>query len=262
MTTTDDGTQAYEYTGWSEEQAAQDSEAVDSGGGKAEYFKPKVGKSVVRFLPAMGGGKAMVVTYQHYIEQPGRERVVFACPKAMAKLPCPACAKVDKLNASKNPADRETAYGLKPKLRVYANVIERAAVEKGPQVWGFGKTVYEQLRSLRDDPDVGDFFRPDASGFDIIVERKGTTKNDTEYHVRPSTKNVALGDMAVLEVQADIARFANVMSYEDIVARIKGEKKERGAAPSGTLPPTTGGTRVPGELPPAGAASVPDQFGF
>jgi hypothetical protein len=258
---TDDGTQAYEYSGWTEEQAAEDSSAVASGGGKAEYWKAKVGKSVLRFLPAMGAAKPMVVTWQHYIEQPGRDTVVFACPKAMAKQPCPACAKVDKLLASKNPADRETAYGLKPKLRVFANVIDRGDVEKGPQVWGFGKTVYEQLRSLRDDPDVGDFFRPDASGFDIIVERKGTTKNDTEYHVRPSTKNAALGDMTVLEVQHEIGRFAEVMTYEEIVARIKGEKKPQGERAPAALPPvTTSGTRAPGELPTPGAA--PDPFGF
>lgn len=246
-----------QYQGWSEEQVAADSEAVENSGGSAEYWKPQVGRSVVRFLPAPVGRVPMVVTHQHYIELPGRPKVVFACPRAMSKLPCPACAKSDALFATKSAADREQAFGLRPRLRVYANIIDRSAPDKGPLVWGFGKTIYEQLRALRADPDIGDFFRTDASGFDIIVERKGTTKNDTEYHVRPSTKSVALGDLGVLDVQHDIGRFAEVLSYADILAKLKGEK------PKGDLPATTTGGVAQGlPAPTPASAAAASRFGF
>lgn len=245
-----------QYTGWTEEQAAADDEEVGEGG-KTPFWKPSVGRSVVRMLPGLGANKPMIVSQQHYIELPGRPKVVFACPKVIGKKPCPACTKAEQLMASKNQADRETAFGLKPRLRVYANIVDRADVAKGPQVWGFGRTVYDQLRSLRADPDIGDFFRIDASGFDIVVERKGTTKNDTEYHVRPSTKNCALGDASVLEVQSDLNRFRDLMEYDDIVKRLKGENRD--GTPR-ALPPTTSGPRAPQAAPAPAAGASP--FGF
>lgn len=244
-----------EYKGWTDEAAARDAEAVEAGdSGGVEYWKVPVGTSRVRFLPALQG-EPMVVTYQHFVEQPGRDKVVFACPKNMAKppQPCPVCAKAAKLFASKNGVDREAAFGLKARLRVFAVIIDRKAPEKGPQVWGFGKTVFEQLRSLRNDPDIGDFFRPDASGFDIIVERKGTTKNDTEYMIRPAVNNCALGDLSILETAPTLGRQAELMPYADIVKKLKGEKVERSlpqepAEPWDTLP-TAGGTRALPEPP-------------
>lgn len=251
--------EAPQYTGWTEEDAAANDSEVGEGG-KTPFWSPKVGRNLVRMLPGLGTNKPMIVSHQHYIELPGRPKVVFACPKALEKKPCPACTKSEQLMASKNQADRETAFGLKPRLRVYANIVDRGDVAKGPQVWGFGRTVYDQLRSLRADPDVGDFFRIDASGFDIVVERKGTGKNDTEYHVRPSAKNLALGDASVLEVQSDLQRFRSVMEYDAIVAKLRGDQQGGGAPRN--LPPTTSAPRAPQSAPAPAPAGAADAFGF
>lgn len=244
-----------EYSGWDEGAVAADSGMVEEGSGGASYFKCVAGRNVVRALPAKPGGKALVVTYQHYVEIPGKPKVVFNCPRKMLKppMPCPACSKSEKLLATKNPADRDQAFDLRPRLRVYINVLDRAHPESGALIYGFGKTVYDQLRALRDDPDVGDFFRPTGDGFDLIVDRKGTTKTDTEYHVRPSTKTLALGDLSILDTMADLSRMGEVPTYDAIVARLRGENTRGGHAP------TTGGVRAPAAAP---AAKPSDTWGL
>lgn len=229
-----------EYKGWTADAAAAADEAVAQGDGMGvDYWKVPEGESRIRFLPSLVGDP-MVVSHQHFVEQPGKDKVIFACPKMTAKppQPCPVCAKVAKLMATRNGADRELAFGLKPRLRVFAVILDRKEPEKGPQVWGFGKTVYDQLRTLRNDPDIGDFFRPDESGFDIIVKRKGKTKNDTEYMVRPAVNSCALGDLSILEVAPQLGKQTDLLPYDEIVRRLKGEKPTaRGALPSTAAAP-------------------------
>lgn len=223
-------TDVNDWAGWSEEDAERDAEAANEagGGGGFTYFKAKVGRNVVRFVPAMPGRKPVHTTHQHYVELPGRPKVVFNCPLAMKVegVRCPVCEKRAKLLATGNSADRDTAFGLAPRLRIYACVIDREHPELGVQVFGFGKTVMKGLKSLRDDPDVGDFFRPGPDGFDVIIERTGTTKNDTEYAVRPAVKNTPLGDLSVIEAAPDLASLARVPSEDEIRARLKGDAEE------------------------------------
>lgn len=217
-----------DYAGWDEEQAKADSEAATEPTGQFTYFKAEQGRNVVRFVPpAKGSGrKAMYVTQQHYVELPGRPKVVFNCPVAMKTGGrCPVCEKRAKLLATGNSMDRETAFGLAPRMRVYACVLDRKHPEKGVQVFGFGKMVMKGLKSLRDDPDVGDFFRPGADGFDVIIERSGQGKNDTEYSVRPAVKNSPLGDLSLIEAAPDLSLLARVPSTDEIIARLKGDEE-------------------------------------
>lgn len=217
-----------EYAGWDEQSAQADNDAAtELTGGQFTYFKAEEGRNVIRFVPPAKatGRKAMYVTHQHYVELPGRPKVVFNCPLAMKTGGrCPVCEKRAKLMATGNSMDRDTAFGLAPRMRVYACVIDRKHLEKGVQVFGFGKTVMKGLKSLRDDPDVGDFFRPGTDGFDVIVERTGKGKNDTEYSVRPAVKNSPLGDVSLIEAAPDLSLLARVPVTEEIVARLKGDE--------------------------------------
>lgn len=251
-----------EYAGWDDASAAADTEAAtETTGGQFTYFKAEEGRNVLRFVPPAKatGRKAMYVTHQHYVEQPGRPKVVFNCPVAMKTGGrCPVCEKAAKLRATGNQLDRDTAFGLSSRMRVYACVVDRKHPEKGVQVYGFGKTVMKGLKSLKDDPDVGDFFRPDTDGYDVIVERTGTGKNDTEYAVRPAVKNSPLAALpsadpkappvqdvaacsAIIGVAPDLTMLARVPSTEEIVARLKGDDeavkairaRERAALPAG-----------------------------
>ena len=145
-----------------------------------------------------------------------------------------------------NPADRELAYDTSAKFRVYCNVINRKEPEKGPQILPIGKMIYEQLLTIRKDEDAGGNYSDPLNGFDIIIERKGTGKNDTEYAVHGSRKQSPLHtDAAQVEewinTQADLARFARSRSYEELLASIRkegGMVGGSGAAPAPARPAT------------------------
>ena len=83
----------------------------------------------------------------------------------------------------------EMAKKLYPKMRVYAAVIIRGEEEKGPQIWGFGKTVYQSLLNYMLDEDYGDITDP-KEGFDIKVtctKQAGRQWAMTEVRPRPRT---------------------------------------------------------------------------
>lgn len=252
-----------QYQGWDIATAeAQAAEVEETSGGKATFMKLNVGRNLVRFLPSLVAGQSpLVVSSQHYIELPGRPKVVFVCPRVMAKQPCPACQKAEQLKATGKQADRDAAFTLFPRQRIFANVIDRAHPDLGPIILAFGKTVFEQLVSLRKDPDVGDFTRTDASGFDIIIERKGTTKNDTEYTVRPSVKPcplVAPGlDPGVVSMQPDLSRYTKVQTWDEIVAMLRGDQgTQQGAQGAQQGAPVAVPALPPPPPPPAPVAPV------
>lgn len=155
--------------------------------GDETFMKLKVGPNVIRILPPRQGEKSPFrVVRQHFIRLPGNDApVVFSCPRhAATKDRCPACEQAAKLRATGVKVDRDRAWELMPKLRVFANVIDRKDMDAGPKVLGFGKTIHEELTDLRQDPDAGGNFTDPEDGFDVIITRKGTGKNDTSYSVR------------------------------------------------------------------------------
>ena len=144
-----------------------------------------------------------------------------------------------------NRTDRDAAYDLFPKLRVFANVLNRATPDTGPVILAFGKTIYDALMALRLDEDSGgDFTHPDT-GFDITIERKGTGKMDTEYTVRPARRSTALTDMSLIELQGEHAHFAappdedGLADIIDRVAESRGLGNARQPAAPRSLAPQT-----------------------
>lgn len=189
---------------------AEEKELEKSGGG--DFLKLVLGKNVLRFLPPkLGQSTPFIIVWQHYIKKPGASgNISFACPRAHLKAACPVCDHADALGKTGSPADREAAYQLRAKIRVFANVIERGegGAEKGPQILAYGKKVHEQLLQLRKDVDAGGDFTDPINGFDITIERTGTGKDDTTYAVRPARNNTPLGNMDWIDAQADLGRYA------------------------------------------------------
>lgn len=216
-------------------EAAEKESASMEGGGNTEFFKLKVGKNVVRFLPPkLGMRSPFRVVWTHYIRKPDqKDPVSFACPMKEANRKCPVCEKADSLKRSGNEADYKRAFELFPKRRVYAHVVDRENPEKGVQVLGFGKTIHEALVKIRKDPDAGGDFTDPEAGFDIIIERTGTGPKDTEYQVMAARKQSKLGDLAWIEAQGDLERFGKVLEHEELMAKLRGESGggEREAAP-------------------------------
>lgn len=171
----------------------QQAQQVDDLAG-SDFMKLDVGDNVVRFLPPpVGMSTPFRVSSIHYIEPiPGLidKKLVFACPRLELKQSCIACAKSNELARSGNPLDREMAAKMSAKLAVYANVINRRSPEPVVRVLKFGKTIFEALKAIRKNPRLGgDFTDPSETGFDIVITRKGTGRNDTEYSVMSDRGN-------------------------------------------------------------------------
>tara|TARA_R110000824_G_scaffold163022_7_gene338810 strand:+ start:3324 stop:4106 length:783 start_codon:yes stop_codon:yes gene_type:complete len=88
----------------------------------------------------------------------------------------------------------ELAKKLYPKMRTYAPVIIRGEEDKGVQLWGFGKTVYQTLLGLMLDEDYGDITDP-MTGRDIkVVCSKQPGKKWAMTEVRPRGKQSLLAE--------------------------------------------------------------------
>lgn len=209
--------------------AEKEQQEIQSGG---SFVKLPAGKTTIRvFPPATGQNLPWVKVHEHFIKPPGAQRAaIFACPRVTAKAHCPACAMADKLNSSGNQADRDLAWEWRPKIRAYMKVVLRKEPEKGVQVLPVGKTILEKLISIRKDEDAGGDFTDLKQGFDLIVDRTGTGKNDTEYNVLPSRKITPLtADPDEMDAwleqadQIDLNRYARVKSSEDIQSELSGQ---------------------------------------
>lgn len=204
-------------------EAAQDEEEELAKGG-GEFLKLEVGRNVVRFLPPkMGARSPFLQVHQHFVDLPGMPKPAsFNCPRMMAKKPCPVCQEIEKLRGTGNPADYDLAGQLFPRLRIFANVISRKNPEAGPQILAFGKQIHKALIELRKDEDAGgDFTDPTANGFDVVIARVGTGKNDTEYSVLAARGASALGDLEWIDMQHDLGRYGIVFET-DVILRMLG----------------------------------------
>ena len=149
------------------------------------YLDIGVGDTVVRFLPSLTeGGNPLRSTALHYVTLPGdkEKRHVFSCPKQELSIPCLVCARAAELQRSSIPAERNMGWDFAAKLRIFANVLPRAAPRGGAKVLGFGKMLFDALKAIRKSQHSGgDMFNPYERGFDVVINRTGTGMTDTRY---------------------------------------------------------------------------------
>jgi hypothetical protein len=235
------------YASYDLEEADKEQTELDAGA--ADFMKLKAGRNVVRILPpplASGRRSPFVKIWQHFIELPGAAHPVsFSCPRLMLKKHCPACQKADQLKATGNPADLDMAKDLFAKRRVFANVINRAEPEKGPRILGFGKTIDEQLVALRRDEDAGGDYTDPVNGFDIIISRQGSTKNDTKYDVRPSRQSTPLATTQEqmqdwIDTQHSLEALNKVPTAEELAAMFTNTPSDRSGMVGGQRPRPVG----------------------
>ena len=108
--------------------------------------------------------------------------------------PDPIQELITKLRDEGTKESYELAKKLYPKMRTYAPVIVRGEEDKGVQIWGFGKTVYQALLGLMLDEDYGDITDP-LSGRDVkVLCTKQPGKKWAMTEVRPRGKNSPLSE--------------------------------------------------------------------
>tara|TARA_Y100001963_G_scaffold160093_1_gene267771 strand:- start:23226 stop:24011 length:786 start_codon:yes stop_codon:yes gene_type:complete len=108
--------------------------------------------------------------------------------------PDPIQELITKLRDEGSKESYELAKKLYPKMRTYAPVIVRGEEDKGVQIWGFGKTVYQSLLGIMLDEDYGDITDP-VQGRDVkVLCSKQPGKKWAMTEVRPRGKQSTLSD--------------------------------------------------------------------
>lgn len=215
---------------WGDEAVQQD--AAITKAGQKSYMKLTEGDNVVRFLPPrLGKPSPFAATFSHYMELPDGRKVSFNCPRMMAKRACIVCAKGEQLRTSRSLTDQKAGKRLFPRIRVYANVIDRNNEALGVQILAFGKGVMESLTAIRQNPRKGGNFTHPETGRDIIITRTGTGQFDTEYVVNPDVTSSPLHVDPMqaenwLEMAYDLDPFLTVLDDEAIRAKVRGEEAE------------------------------------
>ncbi len=222
------------YGDYDEETAQQEKDDLASGG--ADFMKLVVGRNLLRILPPPPGKRTPFrVAYQHFIEVGGNSQSVI-CARLEAKQPCGVCMKIDQLRKSKEKVDQDMASAFFARRRVFVNVFDRNEPDetKRMKVLAFGKSIHEQLTALRTDEVAGaDYVNPEK-GFDVVIERTGTGKNDTKYKVFLARKSTPLADsipkmQELIDTQRNLDGYAKLKSADEIKQLLSGEEADEAA---------------------------------
>lgn len=160
--------------------------------GQGDYFKPKEGKNVIRILPPWSkkGLWYKEATIHYGLAVEGKERG-YTCLKQFDK-DCPICEKRDELLKGDS-EDKELADKLRPRLKYYANILDRTTGRV--MIWGFTPKTLGILLGYEADPDhCNNKLTDPEEGYDVVIERTGTGRNDTKYNIRVKPKSSEIGD--------------------------------------------------------------------
>lgn len=199
---------------------------------KSDYlWKPELGSNLVRFVPAKYNPEYPFLEMFFYYDL---EKYPVISPISFG-LPDPIVEMAEKLKSTGDTEDWILGKNLEPKLRTYAPVLVRGKEKEGVKYYGFGKTVFEELLKLIDDPDYGDITDP-KQGTDITIEyTKNEGDNFPTTTLRPK-RNISpmTDDPEVLESVKEMVLPEDIWtapSYEEMQSKLEayvGATKEEG----------------------------------
>lgn len=149
------------------------------GSGSKNKWTPTPGKHVIRIVPYLHNKDFPFIELYFYYKL---AKKTLLSPVTFGK-PDPVQEFVDKLKSTGDKEDWKTAVNLQAKSRTFVPIIVRGKEEEGVKFWGFGKTIYQELLKIIDDPDYGDITHP-KTGRDITVEVTKTEKPWPEIMIR------------------------------------------------------------------------------
>jgi len=185
----------------------------------SSLWKPQPGKTQIRIVPyAFNKDNPFIELFFHY----NLNNRSYLSPISFGR-PDPIEEFAQKLKASGNKEDYQLSKKLEAKMRTFAPVIVRGEESQGVKLWGFGKTVYQELLSIIADPDYGDITDP-VNGRDVSVEfisaeESGASFPKTNIRVKPNQTPIS-DEPSVLELvktsQKDITDIYQEQSYDDL----------------------------------------------
>lgn len=162
--------------------------SLNLGGGG--WWRPPVGVSTIRILPAVGSMDYFFVEVgQHYLGEGNNKP--FYCPSICTEgeQPCPICEVNEELYKA---GEKEAASKFRAGRAFFMNIIDRNNPGQGVQKFAPGTTIFQAIASAVGDPDYGDVSDPDE-GYDIKIERVGEGRENTKYQTRPVKRSSPMG---------------------------------------------------------------------
>tara|TARA_B100000927_G_scaffold285747_1_gene276234 strand:- start:499 stop:1326 length:828 start_codon:yes stop_codon:yes gene_type:complete len=213
-------------------------QAQNSSGGQQKqlFWKPSIGKQVVRVVPNKFN-KEFPFTEMKFYYGIGSKRVMASPSNWGEKDPIMEFAK--QLRQTNDRENWRLAKKLDPKTRIFAPVVVRGQEDEGVKLWQFGKEVYQDFLNMAADDEIGDY-TDIVGGRDIKLNTVGPESTGTPYNrtnVGPSLKTSPLSDdekqvQRFLDEQADPMKVFKALSYDEMKASLQewlapeGEEKE------------------------------------
>ena len=216
-------------------------QSSNSGGsGTSLFFKPSVGKEVVRVVPNKYN-KNMPFTEMMFYYGIG-SRVMPSPQNWGEKDPIQEFTK--QLRQSGDKENWRLAKKLDAKTRIFAPIVVRGKEDEGVKLWQFGKEVYQDFLNMAYDEEIGDY-TDITGGRDIKLTTVGPEVTGTPYNktsVSPSLKTSAVSDSEdvvknILDNQPNPLEVFKKLTFDEVKANLQeflstGEEEEVSTPPS------------------------------
>ena len=198
----------------------QSNNSSGNGNGKNLFWKPSVGKQVIRVVPSKYN-KSNPFTEMMFYYGIGSKRVMASPQNWGEKDPIMEFAK--QLRGTNDKDNWRLAKKLDAKVRIFAPIIVRGEEGEGVKLWQFGKEVYQSFLNMAADDEIGDF-TDIVGGRDIKLTTVGPEVTGTPYNkttIGPSMKTTELADdegtvQSLLDNQADPMKVFKPLSYDEM----------------------------------------------
>lgn len=198
----------------------QSNNSSGNGNGKNLFWKPSVGKQVIRVVPSKYN-KSNPFTEMMFYYGIGSKRVMASPQNWGEKDPIMEFAK--QLRGTNDKDNWRLAKKLDAKVRIFAPIIVRGEEGEGVKLWQFGKEVYQSFLNMAADEEIGDF-TDIVGGRDIKLTTVGPEVTGTPYNkttIGPSMKTTELADdegtvQSLLDNQADPMKVFKPLSYDEM----------------------------------------------
>ena len=189
------------------------------------FWKPSVGKQVIRVVPSKFN-KDMPFTEMKFYYGIGSKRVMSSPTNWGEKDPIVEFTK--QLRQSNDKENWRLAKKLDAKVRIFAPVVVRGEESEGVRLWQFGKEIYEAFLQMASDEEIGDFTDV-MSGRDIKLNTVGPESTGTPYNrttIGPSLKVTPLADdedtiNKFLEDQVDPLKVFKPLPFDEMKAALQ-----------------------------------------
>ena len=194
------------------------------GSGKNLFWKPSVGKQVVRVVPNKYNKDFPFTEMMFYY---GIGQRVMASPKNWNEKD-PIVEFTKQLRSTNDKENWRLAKKLDAKTRIFAPVIVRGEESEGVRLWQFGKEVYQEFLNMAADEEIGDY-TDIAQGRDIKLTTVGPEVTGTPYNktsIGPSLKTSPISKdkdevNKFLEDQPDPMKIFKRYTFDEVKAGLQ-----------------------------------------